>query len=77
MVLTSDTFFLGFAIARGAVDADVEDRATPEGWENELLDEGFDEGLRRALGHGVRIFLQDGLEGCSRALADMQHVDGR
>ena len=53
LVLMSDAFLLGFAILRGAVDADVEDRATPEGWENELLDEGFGEGLHRALRLGA------------------------
>ena len=40
-----------------------------------MLDEGFGEGLRRALGHGVRIFLQDGLEGCSGASTGVQHID--
>ena len=50
LVLTSDTFLLGFTVPRRAVDADVEDRATPEGWEKELLGEGFGEGLCRALG---------------------------
>jgi len=44
-VLASDTFLLGFAISRRAVDADVEDRATLEGWEKELFGEGFGEGL--------------------------------
>ena len=48
---------LGFAVSRRAVDADVEDRATPEGWEKELLGEGFGEGLRRALRLEARIFL--------------------
>ena len=58
----SDTFLLGFAVPRRAVDTDVEDHATPEGWE-ELLGEGFGEGLCRALRLGARIFLRDGLEG--------------
>jgi len=40
-----------------------------------LLGEGFGEGLRRALRLGAHIFLRDGLEGCSVALAGMQHVD--
>ena len=70
-VLTSDTFLLGFAVPRRAVDADIEDRATPEGWEMELLGEGFSEGLRRALRLGAWIFLRDGLEGRSRAPAYM------
>ena len=42
-----------------------------------MLGEGFGEGLHRALGLGVRILLRDGLEGRSRASADMEHVDGR
>ena len=61
--------FLGFAILRRAVDTDVEDHATPEGWEKELLGEGFGEGLRSALRLEARIFLRDGLEGCPRAPA--------
>ena len=42
-----------------------------------MLGEGFGEGLHGDLGFGVRIFLQDGLEGCSRASAGVQHVDLR
>ena len=61
-VLTSGAFLLGLAVSRGAVNADVEDRTTPERRERELLGEGFGEGLRGALGLGVRIFLQDGME---------------
>ena len=61
LVLVSDTFLLNFAVPRRAVDADVEDRATLEGWEKELLGEGFGEGLHRALRLGARIFLRDGL----------------
>ena len=38
---------------------------------------GFGDCLRRALGLGVGIFLQDGLEGCFGASADLQHVDSR
>ena len=68
-VLPSNALFLGFAIPRRAIDADVEDRATPEGWEKELLEEGFGEGLRRALRLRAWIFLQDGLEGHSGAPA--------
>ena len=76
-VLTSGAFLLGLAVPRGAVDADVKDGATPERRERKLLGEGFGEGLRRALGLGARILLQDGLEGRSRASADVEHVDGR
>ena len=56
-VLTSDAFLLDFAISRRAIDADVEDRVTLEGWEKELLSEGFGEGLRRALRLGAWVFL--------------------
>ena len=42
-----------------------------------MLGEGFGEGLRRALGLGVWILLQDGLEGCSGASANVEHVDGQ
>ena len=48
-VLLSNALLLGFAIPRRAVDADLEDRTTLEGWKDELLREGFGEGLRRAL----------------------------
>ena len=77
MVLTSNTFLLDFAVPRRVVDADVEDRTTPEGWEKELLGEGFGEGLRRALRLGARILLQNGLEGCFVVLVGVQHVDRR
>jgi len=76
-VLTSGAFLLGLAISRGAVDTDVEGCTTPERWERKLLSEGFGEGLRRALGLRVWILLWDGLEGHSRASADVEHVDGR
>jgi len=74
LVLTSGAFLLGLAVPRGAVDADIEDRATLERRERKLLGEGFSEGLHRALGLRVWILLQDGLEGCSRASADMEHL---
>ena len=69
LVLPSNAVLLGFTIPRRAVDADVEDRTTPEGWEKELLREGFGEGLRRALGLKAQIFLRGGLAGHSRAPA--------
>ena len=53
LVLTSDMFLLGFTISRRAVDADVEDHATPERTERKLLGEGFGEGLHRALRLGA------------------------
>ena len=68
-VLTSDAFLLGFTVLMRAIDADVEDRATLEGWEKELLGEGFGEGLHRALRLRAWIFLRDGLEGRSGAPA--------
>ena len=75
-VLLSNVFLLGFAIPRRAVDADVEDRTTPEGWKEKLIGEGFGEGLYRALRLGAWSFFWDGLEGRSGAPAYMQHVDG-
>ena len=44
-VLMSGVFLLGLTILRGAVDTDVEDRATPERRERKLLGESFGEGL--------------------------------
>ena len=76
-VLTSGAFLLGLAVLREAVNANVEDHATPERRERKLLGEGFDEGLHRALGLEAQILLQDGLEGCFEASADMEHVVGR
>ena len=40
-VFTSGTFLISFAVPRRAVDADVEDRTTPERREGDLLGEGF------------------------------------
>ena len=77
LVLTSGAFLLGLTILRGVVDADVEDRTTLERRERKLLGEGFGKGLHRALGLGVWILLQDGLEGRSRASANVEHVDSR
>ena len=52
-VFTSGAFLVGFTVPRRAVDADVEDRATPERRERGLLGDGFGEGLRGALGFRV------------------------
>ena len=52
-IFTSGVFLIGFAILRRAVDADIEDRATPERRERGLLGDGFGEGLRGALGFRV------------------------
>ena len=68
---------LSFPVPWGAVNADVEDSISSEGQERRLYDGGFSDGLRRALGLRVQILLQDGLEGCSGASADVQHVDSR
>jgi len=70
-VLMSDAFLLGFIVLRRAVDADVENCTTSEGWEKELLGECFGKGLHRAQRLGAQIFLRDGLEGRSRASAYM------
>ena len=68
---------LGFPFPWGAITADVEDCAPMERRERKLFGGGFGDSLRRALGLRVWILLQDGLEGCSGASADVQHVDGR
>ena len=52
-VFKSGTFLIGFAIPRGAVDADVEDCAPTERRERKLFGGGFGNNLRRALGLGV------------------------
>ena len=77
LVLMSGVFLLSFTIPWGAIDTDVEDRATLERRERKLLGEGFGKGLRGALGLGVQILLWDSLEGCSGASANVKHVDGR
>ena len=71
-----DVVLLGFPFPRGAVVADVKDCASMKGRERRLFGGGFGDSLRRALGLRVWILLQDGLEGCSGASADVQHVDG-
>ena len=55
-VLPSTALLLGFAVSRRVVDADVEDRTTPKGWEEKLIGEGFGEGLHRALRLRARSF---------------------
>ena len=69
LVLLSNVLLLGFTIPRRAVDANVEDRTTPEGWKEKLIGEGFGEGLHRALRDGARSFFRDGLEVRPRAPA--------
>ena len=73
----SGVVLLGFPIPWGAVDSDIENSTSTEGWERGLYGGGFGDSLCRALGLGVWIFLQDGLEGCFGASADMGHVDNR
>ena len=48
-VFLSNALLLSFTIPRRAIDTDVEDHTTLEGWKKKLLREGFGEGLRRAL----------------------------
>ena len=52
-VFMGGAFLICFAVLRGAVDADVEDCATPERQERGLLGEGLGEGLRGALRLGI------------------------
>jgi len=61
---TSSAVLVGFFIPWRAVDADVKNPASSEGWEGMLDDRGFGNSLHRALGLGVWILLQDGVEGC-------------
>jgi len=75
-ILASDAFLLGFAVPRGAIDADIEDCATTERRGKKLFSGRFGNDLHRALGLRVRILLRDGLEGRSGASADVEHVDG-
>ena len=48
---------LGFPVLWGAVDANIENSATLEGWERRLYGGGFGDSFRRALGLKVCIFL--------------------
>ena len=45
--------------------------------EGRLLRGGFDDSLCRALGLGVWILLQDGVEGYFGMPANLQHIDSR
>jgi len=75
-VFSGGAVLICFAVPRRAVDADVEDCATPERRERGLPGEGLGEGLRGALRLRVRIFLKHSLEGCFVTPAGVQHVDG-
>ena len=74
---TGGVVLLGFPFPRGADNPNIEDCASTEGRERRLFGGGFGDSLHRALGLEVWILLQDGLEGCSGALADVYHVDSR
>ena len=69
LALPSNVLLLSFSVLRRAVDADVEDWTTLEGWEEKLIEEGFGEGLRRTLRLRAWSFFRDGLEVCPRAPA--------
>ena len=68
---TSYAVLISFSIMWRAVDADIKDPASSKGWERRLDGGGFGDSLRGALGLRVWILLQDGLEGCSGASADV------
>ena len=74
---TSGAVLIVFPIPWGAIDVDIENSTSTEGWERRLYGGGFGDSLHRALGLGVWILLQDGLEGCFEESAVVQHVDGR
>ena len=67
----SGAVLVGFPILWGAIDANIENPASSEGWERRLNGSSFGDSLHRALGLIVWVFLQDGLEGCFRTLADL------
>ena len=47
---TSGVVLVGFPIPWGAIDSNIENPASLEGWERRLNDFGFGDSLRRALG---------------------------
>ena len=57
LVDMSGTVLIGFPVLWGAIDADIENSASMEGWERRLYGGGFSDSLRRALGLEVWIFL--------------------
>ena len=73
----SYAILIGFSIPWRAIDADIKNPASTEGWKRRLDGSSFDDNLRRALGLRVWIFLQDGVEGFFGTLADLQHIDNR
>ena len=68
---------IGFSIPWRVVDVDIKNPTSTEGWKRRLDGGSFGDDLRRALGLRVWIFLQDGVEGCFRTSADLQHIDSR
>ena len=68
---------IGFSIPWRAIDADIKNPASLEGWKRRLDGSGFGDNLRRALGLRVWIFLQDGVEEFFGTLAYLQHIDSR
>ena len=74
---TSYDVVIGFSILWRAVDADIKNPTSTEGWKRRLDGGSFGDNLCRALGLRVWIFLWDGVEGFFGTLADLQHVDSR
>ena len=71
----SGVVLIGFSIPWRAIDVDVKDPTSSKGWERRLDGGSFGDSLCGALGLRVWILLQDGVEGCFGASADVQHVD--
>ena len=74
---TSCAVLIDFPIPRRAIDADIKNPTSMEGWKRRLDDSSFDDNLLKALGLRVWIFLQDGVEGFFGMLADLEHIDSR
>ena len=62
---------ISFSIPWRAIDAEIKNPTSSEGWKRRLDDGGFDDNLRRALGLRVWIFLQDGVVGFFETLANL------
>ena len=74
---TSCAVLISFSIPWWAVDVDIKNPTSLEGWERRLDGGDFGDSLRRALGLRVWIFFQDGVEGCFGTSANLQHIDSR
>ena len=68
---TSSVVLVGCPNPWGAVDTDIENPTSSEGWERRLNGAGFGDSLCRDLGLRVWVFLQDGLEGCFGTSANL------